>query len=69
VTKTNQDERRALKILHEKDPEDVLLASRFIDFLRHKNFQTGQKYKGTGKFDTPEKIAEDFLVWQERNQT
>lgn len=46
-------------MLHEKDPEDTLLASRFIDFLRNKGTQEGK----------PEQIAQEFECWQERNQT
>lgn len=54
------DERRALLILHNKEPNDETLVSRFIDYLRNSHKDSGLK---------PEQIAEDFQTWQERNQT
>ena len=63
----NCDEKRALKILHDKYPEDKTLTGRFIDFIRQRNvLMIGRKYKGTAKFCKPEQIAEDFEVWQEQ---
>jgi hypothetical protein len=49
----NTDERRALKILHEKFPDSINLVGQFIDFLRQRK----------SKYSKPEEIASEFLEW------
>lgn len=52
----NQDERRALKILHEKYPDYEVLLADFIDWLRKYNW----KEFPARKFEKPQVIAEQF---------
>jgi len=71
----NTDEKRALKILHDKDTKDTTLAGRFIDFLRcrkqTKEFMISRREvkQSLPDFPTSQELAEEFEVWQERNPT
>lgn len=49
----NTDERRAVKILHEKYPDYEVMLADFIDWLRQRN-RDGQK------FSKPYEIASEF---------
>lgn len=52
----NTDERRALKILHEKYPDYELLLADLIDWLRKYNW----KEFPARKFEKPKMIADEF---------
>ena len=73
VETMNTDEKRALNILHDKDPEDNTLAGRFMDFLRcrkrTKEFMISRREvkQSLPDFPTPQELADEFIVWQERN--
>jgi len=53
------DERRALKILREKLPDNADLVGQFLDFLRERHQNKGW----TNLFPTPEDLANEFLKW------
>jgi len=69
----NTNEKRTLKILHDKFPEDITLIDRFIVFLRCRKqakefmIDSREERRSLPDYPTPQELTDEFLVWQERN--